>query len=212
MNLNRKTNNPFRLNPNRRRFLAGLMPVCALSFFNTGSAWAFAQPGQDEHPEKHKFDRPFGHELSQRIFFKIQYGEFMELAAAIKEEWGEDRFIDFLKKRTAEGMLEYGRKQAEKMGKNDFQSYVDQFKGPKYDGTLTMKIVEDTPTSFKIEVSECLWARTFLDAKMGDIGFAHVCYGDYSWPQGFNPKIKMVRDKTLMQGHHCCNHHYIWQD
>jgi hypothetical protein len=28
--------------------------------------------------------------------------------------------------------------------------------------------------------------------------------------KGFNPKIKLVRDKTLMQGHEYCNHRYIW--
>jgi hypothetical protein len=25
----------------------------------------------------------------------------------------------------------------------------------------------------------------------------------------FNPDIKMVRDKILMQGHDCCNHRYL---
>ena len=50
-----------------------------------------------------------------------------------------------------------------------------------------------------------------LDAKLGHIGHAHVCYGDYAWARGFNPKIKMVRDKTLMQGHEYCNHRYIFE-
>ena len=29
--------------------------------------------------------------------------------------------------------------------------------------------------------------------------------------EDFNPKIKLVRDKTLMQGNNYCNHRYIWQ-
>ncbi len=53
-------------------------------------------------------------------------------------------------------------------------------------------------------------ASTFLVAKAGDIGWASVCFGDYAWAEGFNPKIKLVRDKTLMQGHDICNHRYIW--
>ena len=60
-------------------------------------------------------------------------------------------------------------------------------------------------------MTECIWAKTFLDYKLGDIGHAHVCWGDYAWAQGFNPKIRMVRDKTLMQGHACCNHRYLWE-
>jgi hypothetical protein len=60
-------------------------------------------------------------------------------------------------------------------------------------------------------VTECIWASTFLHAREGDIGFAHVCYGDYAWSRGFNPKIKLVRDKTLMQGHPVCNHRYVME-
>ena len=72
-----------------------------------------------------------------------------------------------------------------------------------------MGIVEDTESAFEIKVSECLWAETFRAQDAGDIGFAWICYADYSWPQGFNPKLKMIRDKTLMEGHEYCNHRYV---
>jgi hypothetical protein len=75
---------------------------------------------------------------------------------------------------------------------------------------LTFNIVEDTNTAFEIHVTECLSASTFLAREAGDIGHAFICWGDYAWAEGFNPKIKLVRDKTLMQGHDCCNHRYIW--
>jgi hypothetical protein len=58
-------------------------------------------------------------------------------------------------------------------------------------------------------MTECLWAKTFLDANAADIGFACVCFPDYAVAQAFNPKMKMIRDKTLMQGHDCCNHRYV---
>jgi hypothetical protein len=48
-----------------------------------------------------------------------------------------------------------------------------------------------------------------LEAKAGDLGFAAICYGDYNMATGFNPKVRMVRDKTLMQGHAYCNHRYL---
>ena len=73
-----------------------------------------------------------------------------------------------------------------------------------------MEIVEDTEKAFELKITECIWASTFLNAKAGDIGYASVCFGDYAWAEGFNPKIKMIRDKTLMQGHELCNHRYVW--
>ncbi len=53
-------------------------------------------------------------------------------------------------------------------------------------------------------------AESFLPFKAGDRGYAAVCGGDYDWASDFNPKIKLIRDKTLMQDHDGCNHKYIW--
>jgi len=55
---------------------------------------------------------------------------------------------------------------------------------------------------------ECLWAKTFREADAGDIGYAGCCYGDYGMTKSFNPKLKLERNKTLMQGHDCC--HFKW--
>ncbi len=46
---------------------------------------------------------------------------------------------------------------------------------------------------------------TFLRAKAGETGNAAVCIGDYTFAEGFNPKIKMIRHKTLTLGHAYCN-------
>jgi len=59
------------------------------------------------------------------------------------------------------------------------------------------------------KVTKCIWAEVFLKFDAGDIGWAYICHGDYAWTEGFNSKFKLVRDKTLMQGHDYCNHRYI---
>ena len=101
--------------------------------------------------------------------------------------------------------------QAAQASTHDLQAYVAQFKhNEMFKKVLTAEIVEDTDQAFEMKVTECLSASTFLAKEAGDIGYAFVCWGDYAWAEGFNPKIKLVRDKTLMQGHACCNHRYIW--
>jgi len=32
-----------------------------------------------------------------------------------------------------------------------------------------------------------------------------------AFARAFNPQFEMVRDKTLMQGHDCCSHRYLWK-
>ncbi len=73
-----------------------------------------------------------------------------------------------------------------------------------------MEILKDTETIFSIRVTECIAAESYLPCKAGDIGYAAVCWGDYTWAAEFKPKIQLIRDKTLMQGHDHCNHQYIW--
>jgi hypothetical protein len=84
------------------------------------------------------------------------------------------------------------------------------FRNPEFAKVLTMEIVEDTERAFEIKVTECIHADAFLHYEAGDIGFAKVCYGDYAWAEGYHPKIRLTRDKTLMEGHSYCNHRYTW--
>ena len=157
----------------------------------------------------HKFDQEFERKLTYRQMLGARYRELIDLARALEKEMGKDKMIEFLKKTTIERLLNIGKQQAERMPDNTFDTYVNQFRSG-YGKTLTMEIVEDTEKAFELNVTECIWADTFLRADAGDIGYASVCRGDYAWAEGFYPKIKMIRDKTLMEGKACCNHRYVW--
>jgi hypothetical protein len=61
----------------------------------------------------------------------------------------------------------------------------------------------------EIKITECLWAKTFRAANAADIGYATICYSDFAGAVAFNPKMRLVRTKTLMQGHDCCNHRWV---
>ncbi|UCE18557.1 MAG: L-2-amino-thiazoline-4-carboxylic acid hydrolase [Gemmatimonadota bacterium] len=196
----------------RRQFLSKIMPACALTCFGLGSTVALGQDAEESTPleDVHKFDEEFGRKLTYRQYFVARYGEFIQLAKALEKELGEEKTIQFLKEYTTEKMLQYGKSHASKSPDNGFHTYTDTFRDPeRYKNTATMEIIEDTERAFELKVTECLWATSFLDADAGEIGYASVCYGDYAWAEGFNPKIGLIRDKTLMQGHGYCNHRYI---
>ena len=74
---------------------------------------------------------------------------------------------------------------------------------------LTAEIVEDTANAFAIKVTECLRARTLRETDAADIRYACICQPDFASAAAFNPKMKMERTKTLMQGNECCNHRWI---
>ena len=39
-----------------------------------------------------------------------------------------------------------------------------------------------------------------------------VCHQVFAMCRAFNPKIGMIRNKTLMQGDDCCNHRWVLEE
>ncbi len=197
----------------RRKFITSVIPACAITCLGSNAAFASILRAEANliQEKKHKFDNNFEQKLTYRQLLGRQFRNFIILAKALEKEMGKEKAHAFLKKVSTEGQTNFGKQQASRMKDNSFDKYVNQFR-KGYDNVLTMEIVEDTKKAFELKVTECIWAETFLQAKAADIGYAWVCWGDYAWAEGFNPKIKLVRDKTLMQGHDRCNHRYVLQD
>jgi hypothetical protein len=197
----------------RRQFISKVMPACSVACFSAGSLFALipSKVNTAFQEEKHKFDMDSGRKLTVKQLFAMQYGEFIRFAKALEKEMGKDKLIEFITKNTHERMAATGKNHAKNSPDNSFKTYVSTFRPPRYKNTLTHEVVEDTDTAFELKMTECIWAKTFLDAGAGDIGYAQICIGDYTWAESFNPKITMVRDKTLMQGHDICNHRYLWK-
>ena len=92
-------------------------------------------------------------------------------------------------------------------------SFAEWLKGGQtyFKNMMTREVIERTDRVCEIKVSECLWYKMFKEYDATDIGYAYVCYNDFAAAGEAHPKIKLERTKTLMQGHDCCNHRWIWQ-
>ncbi len=199
----------------RRQFLIKTVPACALACIGSRGL-----PGMrhlsTQQEGKHKFDQPLEFVLTNREIQRRAKQEKIQLIKTLIKELGEKRTIEILKTDTREAAIAQGQRQAQaakRAGrKNDFNTWVSMFRDPKRGKyTLTKEIIEDSEKAFELKVTECLYAETYIKAGLGgEVGFAALCYMDYFWPMGFNEHIKMVRDKTLIQEHDCCNHRYIW--
>jgi hypothetical protein len=198
----------------RRDFLLKTVPVCAATCL--GASQVFAKSSLISNPilqdqEVHKFDKELpGPPVTYRRIAAVSQRSFIRFARFLQKEMGEKKVIDLIKKATEERMREQAKSDLERLGGSDFSSYIKIFRDPRMLASLTMEIIEDTDTVFEIRVTDCLSAESFLPYKAGDIGYAAVCWGDFNWASDFNPKIKLIRNKTLMQGHDCCNHRYEW--
>ena len=195
----------------RRGLLMHTVPACAAACLGLGRLPGLAGLGQLSTPQdQHKFDVPSEISLTPRQRGQMTVGSAIEMLRVFKDELGEGELIRILNMFSAERGRQTGARQAANSPDNDFQTFVQVFRPPNLESSLTHEVVQDTEKVFALEVRECLWAELFNAAGMdGEIGHAAVCNMDYYWPTAFNPDFKMERDKTLMQGHDVCNHRYI---
>lgn len=198
----------------RRHFISKVIPACSLVCLGANSKLWGISPGLEKaiQETKHKFDQEFPQKLTYRQAVNLSLGrEHIPFLKALSKEIGKDKVMQILKRRAADRGAEIGALMAKQYKGNDFPTLKKIFSqdNPVFMASLTFDITENTDTVFELKVKECIWADVFLKADAGDLGFAAVCFGDYAMAAGFNPKLKMVRDKTLMQGHSYCNHRYI---
>jgi len=145
--------------------------------------------------------------------FDFAFKSLVPVLHGLAKELGEDHFLEVLKKVVFESALKAGQDTARQLECNDFAAFNASVREPSRFAKhiLTVEIVEDTPQAVEVKVTECLWAKTFREMGAAEIGYSLICHRDYADCQGFNPKITMVRSKTLMQGDDCCNHRFVWE-
>lgn len=206
------------LDQSRREFFSEILPAGSLFCLGCGSLLACAR--REEKPAvseedtavstaKHKFLQDSG--MSFQQVFDFTFKEFyIPIIKSLANEIGKDEFIETLKRASSEVGAQWGRNILKILAKNDMASLVAWIKeGGSYKHFQTMEIVEETDKTFEVKVSECIFAKTFREADAADIGYAAICHSEYAWEYAFNPKIKFIRTKTLMQGHDFCHARWV---
>ena len=201
------------INTGRRNFITKIVPACSLLCAGGLSALPGFRPKDlaTYFQEKHKFDKEFPKKLTYREYLTASTIPLVGFVRNLEGEVGKAKAMELLKAISDKSLLKRGQWQVQKAPDNSLQSYVAQFKQEDNKNWATFDIIEDNDKVFEMKITECLYATVYKDLKATDIGLIAVCQADYPWVEGFNPSIKLIRDKTLMEGHDCCNHRYVWE-
>jgi hypothetical protein len=145
--------------------------------------------------------------MTWEAVFRFAYqNNYIPAMKSLQKQIGKERFIRMLQQGVAEAAVV-------EMAKNpppnrDFATWVSGMRTALVQNALTYTVIEDSPKALEVRVTECLWARIFREEGAADIGYAGICHPDFAAASAFNPKIKLVRSKTLMQGRDCCDLRY----
>jgi L-2-amino-thiazoline-4-carboxylic acid hydrolase len=194
----------------RRVFLARALcaaPLC----LGCSKLLAAEQAGAQPKAPTSKFLADSG--MTFREVYQFGYMGFISTMVALGQEIGREKLVDMLKTAASTAAAEGTRKVAPPPPKNTLAAFMADMTDPKtkrfWDHVLTRTTVEQSENTSEFRITECLWAQTFRDAKAADIGYACICHPDFAAASAFNPKMKLIRTKTLMQGNDCCNHRWV---
>lgn len=195
----------------RRDFLKTALPagvLCAVGCPRLSMALLEGKGTGQSLQEKAAQDSGMSYE--EVYIFAYQNG-FIPVAKKMMEKMGRDAYLELLSASSSEAVTDLAKATAARLANNDLAAFAGSMKNPDplFEHALTYEVVEDSGTAFEVEIRECLWAKTFRDADAAEIGYATICHPDYAFAEGFNPKLRMIRSKTLMQGDECCNHRWV---
>ena len=78
-------------------------------------------------------------------------------------------------------------------------------------GALEIEIQEQTDASFTFNVVRCRYAETYKAMGLGEIGHLLSCNRDGAFCEGYDPKLKLERTQTIMQGASHCDFKYRYE-
>jgi len=196
-----------------RRDLFHVLPTGAAACLGcTGMALCAAQTAaQTGAPEP---SSGFGAkaDMTWEQVFRFAHLGYAQILKKLSAEIGHDRFDKMLREAASEEVARSVTALTKSVPERNIAAFALYMKTqPIYRSALVWNVVEESPTAFEIHVSQCLWAKTFRAQDAAEIGYARICYPDYAASEAFNPKMKMIRTKTLMQGHDCCNHRWAME-
>lgn len=131
---------------------------------------------------------------------------FAELAA----ELGEARAKAILARAVARMARAAGAAWARKApgGRTDLASFAAILPAWMKDDALRIEVLKRTPTELHFNVVRCRYAETYHAMGIGHLGTVLSCNRDGTFCEGYDPRLKLTRTRTIMEGADHCDFRY----
>lgn len=121
------------------------------------------------------------------------------------DEFGADKIMDLVKPVIQELAKESGAQASAMVGGNTLSDFAKAMTAWAADDAYEDVVLQQTEKQFDFDVKRCRYAEMYKELNMEDLGFVLSCGRDFAMVEGFNPKMKLKRTKTIMEGEDCCD-------
>ncbi|MEA3230457.1 MAG: L-2-amino-thiazoline-4-carboxylic acid hydrolase [Thermodesulfobacteriota bacterium] len=91
---------------------------------------------------------------------------------------------------------------------NGIEKLVNEVAGWGEGGAWEMDVLEQTPTAYFFNVTRCSYYEKYRELGLEEFGVGFSCCRDEPFARGFNPKLRLLRTKTIMEGADHCDFRY----
>jgi hypothetical protein len=138
---------------------------------------------------------------------KIEAGIAGPLAQAFIKEIGKEKTLKVFRGVIEALALQNGVQLAKAVGGNSIAHLADGLSAWAKGDAYEMEVLELTDTVYNYDITRCRYAEMYEELGMRDLGLVLSCGRDFAFIKGFNPKMKLVRTKTIMEGCDRCDFH-----
>lgn len=127
------------------------------------------------------------------------------LIKAFMKEVGREKALEIAGKAIEEIAAESGEMLAKMVNGNSLEHFAKTTDVFGRGGALDFQILESSPDRLALNITRCSFAQIVKDHGWNEFGYLLACGRDFAMIKGFNPKIKLTRTQTLMEGGQFCD-------
>jgi predicted hydrocarbon binding protein len=122
------------------------------------------------------------------------------------DEIGYDKGMDIAAAAIQKDASIAGKIMAEKYGGNSMKELVRVVKEAwAAENALGITVLEETDQRLSFDVTRCRYAELYERLGVKEFGYCLSCNRDAPFLEGFNPRMKLIRTQTIMQGATKCD-------
>jgi hypothetical protein len=128
------------------------------------------------------------------------------ILAEFISELGYDKAMEVASAAIQKDAMQVGKTMAEKYGGNTIKvlhRFISEVWAEK--NALVFSVLEETEQRLSFNVTRCLYAELYDRLGLKEFGFCFSCNRDAPLLKGFNPRMKLIRTQTIMQGAQICD-------
>lgn len=143
---------------------------------------------------------------------RIEATLLKQVYEVVKDSHGEIVAANVIGESVRRASIEQGSQmRAEDGGRTSLQSFIDRQELWTRGNALSIEVKEQSNEKFAFHVTRCEYARMYRDMGLGGIGHLLSCQRDATFCEGYDPKLKLRRLQTIMQGSDYCDFEYTYE-